>query len=79
MRIAAIVVTFHPNINALVDNILTYQEYVDYILIWRNSQEEIKIPESVQAKIIFLCVVINVLTYVNQNRNHLAVLDFFVW
>ena len=23
-----------------------------------------------------LCVVINVLTYVNQNRNHLAVLDF---
>ena len=24
----------------------------------------------------FLCVVINVLTYVNQNRNHLAVLDF---
>ena len=53
MRIAAIVVTFHPNINALVDNILTYHEYVDYILIWRNSQEEIKIPESVQAKIIF--------------------------
>ena len=53
MRIAAIVVTFHPNIDALVDNILTYHEYVDYILIWRNSQEEIKIPESVQAKIIF--------------------------
>ena len=26
--------------------------------------------------IINLCVVINVLTYVNQNRNHLAVLDF---
>lgn len=25
---------------------------------------------------IYLCVVINVLTYVNQNRNHLAVLDF---
>ena len=24
----------------------------------------------------YLCVVINVLTYVNQNRNHLAVLDF---
>ena len=27
-------------------------------------------------KEIKLCVVINVLTYVNQNRNHLAVLDF---
>ena len=26
--------------------------------------------------LLFLCVVINVLTYVNQNRNHLAVLDF---
>jgi len=26
--------------------------------------------------VLFLCVVINVLTYVNQNRNHLAVLDF---
>ena len=26
--------------------------------------------------IYLLCVVINVLTYVNQNRNHLAVLDF---
>ena len=25
-----------------------------------------------------LCVVINVLTYVNQNRNHLAVLDFSI-
>lgn len=41
----------------------------------QSTADEIKSFQATESKG-FLCVVINVLTYVNQNRNHLAVLDF---
>ena len=46
-----------------------------------NGRREVRVRRKLERKVgiwwkMFLCVVINVLTYVNQNRNHLAVLDF---
>lgn len=54
MKTAAIVITFHPDVRALVSNILSFQEDVDYVLVWRNSQENLQELEAIHEKII-LC------------------------
>ena len=53
MKIAAIVVTYHPDTQLFLNNLDVYQEAVDKILIWRNSKEEVKLPKHLLSKIEF--------------------------
>lgn len=51
MKICAVVVTYFPNAEETVSNILRYIEYVDHLIIWENTPKEklgehkIQIPE----------------------------------
>lgn len=52
--IASIVVCYHPDGNTFVSNLLSYSHAVDKVLVWRNSPEQLDIPESLKEKVIFL-------------------------
>lgn len=52
--VAAIVVSYHPRENELVNNIRSYAHSVEKILVWRNSSEALHFPEDLQNKVI-LC------------------------
>lgn len=39
MKIAAIVIVYHPDENELVNNILSYIENVDLLIVWDNTQK----------------------------------------
>lgn len=54
MRIAAIVVTYHPNMDDFIENILRYSLTVDKILVWQNSDEVFLFPDQIRNKVI-LC------------------------
>ncbi|MDC7979365.1 glycosyltransferase family protein [Bacteroides faecis] len=53
MKIAAIVIVFHPEVEAFISNLNSYYADVDYILIWMNSLENIKLPTSIQNKVVY--------------------------
>lgn len=53
-RIAAIVVTFHPNRDELYNNVRSFIDEVDSLLIWRNSEEPMDYLSEWQEKIYFV-------------------------
>lgn len=54
MKIAAIVVVYHPEIKSLIKNIQSYIDYVDKLLVWRNSDEDLSILNTLSDKILLL-------------------------
>lgn len=54
MKIAAIVVVYHPDIENLIKNIQSYIDYVDKLLVWRNSEEDLSILGALSDKILLL-------------------------
>lgn len=54
MKIAAIVITFHPQKDLFLENLRQYVDAVDKVLIWRNSEEKIDFPAEFANKIV-LC------------------------
>lgn len=52
--IAAIVVTYHPRADQVFGNIRAFSDVVDRILIWRNSPEELVVPEDLEEKVILM-------------------------
>lgn len=52
--VAAIVVSYHPKIQEVIDNIRSYASTVDKILIWRNSYEELNVPADLKEKAILM-------------------------
>lgn len=53
MKIAAIVIVFHPEIEAFIANLCSYHADVDSILIWMNSLENIKLPALIRKKVVY--------------------------
>ncbi len=53
MKIAAIVVLYHPDQDAFLDNLGKYAKQVDSVLVWRNSPIEFDVPEEFSEKIIW--------------------------
>lgn len=53
MKILALVVTYRPDENLLVRNISAFAPYVDSIIIWRNSNEDLCFLEEWKDKIRF--------------------------
>lgn len=54
LTVAAIVVAYHPQEEQLFYGIHSYYDAVDKILLWRNSSEELTIPEDLSEKIIIV-------------------------
>ena len=52
--VAAIVVLYHPQVEEVFHNIRSYVDVVDKLLIWRNSPEEINIPDDLADKVILM-------------------------
>ncbi len=52
--IAAIVVSYNPKIQEVIDNIRSYCSAVDKVLIWRNSSEEFAVPADLEEKAILM-------------------------
>lgn len=40
MKIVSVVITFYPNKNELITNIMSYIDYVDHLIIWDNTPDE---------------------------------------
>ncbi len=54
MKIAAVVVTYHPDKSLLTENIKAFIEYVDKVIIWQNSEDSLDYLSKWKDKIIFL-------------------------
>lgn len=54
MKIAAVVITYHPELNLLHNNIKAFIDYVDKVFVWRNSNEQLPCNEEFGSKIEFL-------------------------
>lgn len=57
IKIAAIVITYYPDKKLLFKNIEAFADYVDQILIWRNSSEDFnytKLLDRWMSKIVFM-------------------------
>lgn len=54
MRVAAIIVTYHPNRNDLFQNIESFIDDVDAVLVWRNSEESLDYLNRWKEKIHFI-------------------------
>ena len=52
--VAAVVITYHPKVDELVQNILSFADAVDKVLIWRNSPEKFILPESIDNKAVLM-------------------------
>ena len=52
--IASIVVLYHPKTEELFDNIRSYYNVVDKVLVWRNSPEEIIVPADLEEKVVMM-------------------------
>lgn len=44
-KIAAIVITYHPDIDAFKRNLCKYAPYVDKIIVWQNSHDDLKLND----------------------------------
>ena len=51
---AAVVVVYHPQVEEVLNNIRTYADAVDKVLVWRNSEEEFAVPEDLAGKLLLL-------------------------
>lgn len=51
---AALIVLYHPRIDEVIDNIRTFADAVDKVLVWRNSEEDIVIPADLESKLILM-------------------------
>ena len=47
MRIAACIVLFHPDPKDLERDIRAIAPYLDTLILWRNSEEEISLPQDI--------------------------------
>lgn len=54
MRIAAVVVTYHPDKSLLTENIKAFIDYVDKVIIWQNSEDSLDYLSKWKDKIILL-------------------------
>lgn len=52
--VAAIVVLYHPRQNEVVNNIKSYSDTVDKVLVWRNSPEIISFPADMADKVVLM-------------------------
>ena len=52
--IAAVVVVYHPETEEVFKNIRSYAGVVDMLLLWRNSPEELVVPEDLASKVILV-------------------------
>ncbi|MEE1022828.1 MAG: hypothetical protein U0L83_06835 [Muribaculaceae bacterium] len=50
--VAAIIVTYHPDIQRLIKNIHAIIDYVDKLIIWRNSNDDVSELTSISSKIL---------------------------
>lgn len=53
MKIAAVVVIFNPDKEFFISNLLKYIDFVDKVLIWKNSEDELLLPSNIIHKVIF--------------------------
>lgn len=53
-KVAAVVITYHPDLEDLHRNIEAFIDYVDVLIIWRNSTVEINIPIEYESKVQFM-------------------------
>ncbi|MBP1617330.1 MAG: glycosyltransferase [Bacteroidetes bacterium] len=54
MKIAAIVITYNPNIDEVANNIMRFIDSVDKVIIWNNSLAKILLPDNYKDKIIYM-------------------------
>lgn len=54
MNIAAIIVAYHPDEELLCENVSAFADYVDLIIIWRNSDETLGYLSQWEHKIIYM-------------------------
>lgn len=53
-KIAAIIVTYHPNKDNLIQNAFAIFPYVDCLLVWRNSEEDLSYIEKLSDNIVLI-------------------------
>ena len=51
MKLAAVIILFHPDVNLLLDNIVRFINDVDMLIVYKNSEEVIVYPEEYVSKI----------------------------
>lgn len=50
--IAAVAVLYHPDIQEVFNNVRSYCQAVDKVLLWRNSPEDIPVPDDLKDKVL---------------------------
>ncbi len=51
VKLAAVIILFHPEVNSLLDNIAHFVKDVDLLIVYKNSKETILYPEEYVSKI----------------------------
>ena len=54
MKIAACIILYHPDIADLEKDIRAIADHVDTLILWRNSPEEIIVPDKLPCKLIWM-------------------------
>lgn len=54
MKLAASIILYHPDIADLEKNIRAIADHVDTLILWRNSPEEIPLPEALPCKLLLM-------------------------
>ena len=54
MRIAACIILYHPDPSDLEKDILAVSDHVDTLILWRNSSEEIVVPNGLSCNVIWM-------------------------
>ena len=54
MRIAACIVLFHPDPKDLERDIRAIAPYLDTLILWRNSGEEISLPQDIPCPVVYM-------------------------
>lgn len=54
MKLATVVITYHPDKNLLTDNIKAFVESVDKVIVWQNSKDSLDYLSEWKDKLVFM-------------------------
>ena len=49
MKLASVIVTYHPNLSEVIDNLATYSDHVEVLMLWDNTEDYLDLTPLLQA------------------------------